>query len=612
MLIERFFLPAEEACKYGLAEINIARLGNFVVLAGKNGAGKSRILNALSDSIQNRNNVWPNLSKIQAQIKSYEDALKTNPTNSSAPDWKQGIINFHRQIDQATSRVYSGHEQIGTARFVPKNMNFIDPRNESAAQLIGKFNAAARRDLTSYAELAFSYIQQLSNRYWNARHQDYSGEDRNETLDDYKKFEKILAALLDAKIERDVDGQVHIFSMPLHESNLSDGQKILIQMVVALHSQNANLGDTVFLMDELENHLHPSVTIDILSRIQDVAPQAQIWIATHSLPLIAYVCSRDPMALWYVNDGKVSHAGRHPQRVLESLLGDEERISQLRNLTSLPAVLALVNYAVESLLDPKVVEHGSNDPQVLQIAQVLTEKSQGRPLAVLDFGAGKGRLLDGIATELGSENLRNTVSYFAFDKFSSSATICRNLIAQHYDGEAARYFSSEDTFFAEKSDGSIDVVVMCNVFHEIDPREWLPLFSPSSLIMRSLADDGFLLLVEDQCIPVGERAHDYGFLVLDRSHLKTLFRATEEQMASFITAVSPSNSRLKAHLIPKKVLRQITTESRKDAIEQLAETALRAINAIRASAPTYSNGQQHGFWCQQFTNASIFLKQESH
>jgi predicted ATPase len=53
-----------------------------------------------------------------------------------------------------------------------------------------------------------------------------------------------------------------------------------------------------FILDELENHLHPSVTIELLERITAAAPQAQIWVATDSIPLLAYISSVDPMALW--------------------------------------------------------------------------------------------------------------------------------------------------------------------------------------------------------------------------------------------------------------------------------------------------------------------------
>ena len=42
MLIERFCIPTAEASQAGLHEVNMTRLGQFVALTGKNGAGKGR------------------------------------------------------------------------------------------------------------------------------------------------------------------------------------------------------------------------------------------------------------------------------------------------------------------------------------------------------------------------------------------------------------------------------------------------------------------------------------------------------------------------------------------------------------------------------------------
>jgi energy-coupling factor transporter ATP-binding protein EcfA2 len=147
---------------------------------------------------------------------------------------------------------------------------------------------------------------------------------------------------------------------------LSDGQKVILQLCVALHAQKSELENSIFLLDEPENHLHPSAAIDLLKMLYESTGNSQIWIATHSIPLLAYVASEEPMSLWYVDGGAVSSAGRHPEIVLESLLGNEDRLGQLNAFTSLPAQLAVVNYAMESLLPPTILGGGADDPQVLK------------------------------------------------------------------------------------------------------------------------------------------------------------------------------------------------------------------------------------------------------
>ncbi|MGT2505736.1 hypothetical protein [Cupriavidus basilensis] len=77
------------------------------------------------------------------------------------------------------------------------------------------------------------------------------------------------------------------------------------------------------------------------------------------------------------------------------------------------------------------------------------------------------------------------------------------------------------------------------------------------MINRALSDNGFLLIVEDQRIPVGEKAHKNGFLVLDTAHLRTLFSIKEADVAAglFTFHDARGDGRLKAHLINRALFR---------------------------------------------------------
>lgn len=313
-----------------------------------------------------------------------------------------------------------------------------------------------------------------------------------------------------------------------------------------------------------------------------------------------------------MDDGKISNAGRRPELVLESLLGNEEGIAQLGTFTNLPAELASVRYATESLLPPQVLAGGAGDPQVSQIQQALERVGRnGRPLALLDYGAGKGRLLEGLADLLSERGIAisDAIDYFAFDVFEDDHLHCAKVVAEYY-GKSQRIFHKEDAFFSLKDAESIDVVVMTNVLHEIPPRLWPGIFSAESIIYRCLRSDGYLLVVEDQRIPVGEKAHEHGFLVLDTVHLKTLFAGTESDVHSgrFIVDDARNDGRLKAHLISRALLNNVTDATVKRAIEQLRRTSHQEIQAVRTKDPSYKNGQLHGFWTQQFANASLFLE----
>lgn len=615
MLIQKFFVPASEVSELGLQEINMSRLGRFVALAGKNGAGKSRILNKLEFYVSEHVKGRTQLPMWRENLTNASNALTNNPTSLHRSAWEQSVESLRNQIVWATKRIIADEStEFKAIRFVPKELNLQDPRNHASRELVSRYSQAKSIGLNGYEQHCLFYIQQLQARWWNAGHQLFSGSsgEKAEALQEYESFQALIQRMLGTKVERNLNGEPMLFGKPIPDSGLSDGQKVILQLCVALHAQHSQLDNTVFLLDEPENHLHPSAAIDLLKSLYETTSSSQIWVATHSIPLLAYIASIEPTSLWYVNEGGISNAGRHPEIVLDSLLGDEERIGQLNSFTSLPAQLAAINYAIESLSAPKVVAGGEKDPQVSQIHQVIAKLAEGRLLNILDFGAGKGRLLEGLAAtsaEAG-EILSTVIDYYAFDAYPDDRDACLRVIGTHFPDSAQRHFASKEDFFSHKNDGSIDVVVMCNVLHEIPPKDWLEIFSAQSFVNRALNENGYLLLVEDQRIPVGELAHEHGFIVLDTSHLRLLFSVEEQDHHNslFLCNDARGDGRLKAHLISKRLLCNITSESRKKSINALKSTAKDEIRKLRSSRMTnYANGILHAFWTQQFANTSLYL-----
>lgn len=612
MRIKGLNLPAEYAQVWGLDAISMSRLGRVVALAGKNGSGKSRILAAVEYTSVMRNNALSAHDNDVVQKRNYEEAIKRRPIDIDFPAWQRELkaINdrqmwFDRvQVDRDSD--------IRAIRFVPKKLDFVNPMGLPPQDLLMRFERTKTTDVSKeISNTCLSYIQQCQSRFWNATHPGYRGsqDHRQSAVSDYESLNRIVFDLLASEITRSIDDVAQIFDKNIFEANLSDGQKVLLQLAVALHAQKTNLNDSFLILDEPENHLHPSVAVDVLEKLLQVVPDSQIWVATHSVPLLAYVLSKDPMALWYVSNGSVAHAGRNPGLVLESLLGSEERIGQLHAFTSLPAQLAAVNYAAESLISPQVVPYGGTDVQINQIHQALARLSSGRAVRMLDFGAGKGRLLEGLAA-LEANNFVANIDYFALDASAADAEICNDAIKQLYGEDRVRHFSTIDEILNELSSSFFDVVVMCNVLHEISPVEWSGLFSEGSALHRAISSNGYLLVVEDLRIPTGEKAHECGFLVLDTQHLKTLFGVLAEDVRDerFISSDARGDGRLKAHLISKSLLSKMNVQTRTQAIEGLADTAHREIQALRNKPAVYSNGMLHGFWTQQFANAAIYLR----
>ncbi len=386
------------------------------------------------------------------------------------------------------------------------------------------------------------------------------------------------------------------------QSKLSDGQKILLQFCIAIYSQEVVLIDLILVMDEPENHLHPSVIIETIERIRRCVTNGQIWIATHSIPLLAHF---DPSLIWYVENNKITHAGKIPEKVLQSLLGDESEIAKLQDFISLPAQYATNRFAFESLFEPSAVVTRSTDPQSLQIRNELVSLTTQGKLRVLDYGAGKGRIISNIC-DLDTEaqnNLIEKIEYIAFDKFPDDKEHCESALTRAYGNCDKLYFNDSNTLLSKYDECSFGVVIMCNVLHEIDPKDWLNLFRRDGEISRLLHEDGFLLLVEDQQIPTGEKAYQKGFLILDTPQLKALFKITENELG--FKTDDEREGRLKYHLIPKRCLIQIDENSRRTALQSISTLAKKRILEIREQEKNYQNGKLHGFWTQQFANAQL-------
>lgn len=508
MLIEKFAVPANELIDVGLQPIEMNRLGQFVALTGKNGAGKSRLLNKLAWYISTRNNQISTLDSLENEIKRLTMLVSSEPNHPHHEHWKLSLVSQQSQYAVVKERIFSAKdEQLGVLHFVPKQLNLVDSKGHNKNSVIGFFNQAKNPGLTSFETVCFSYIQTVQDREFEATHprNTHDTNTKNAAIEEYEQLVKLVDLLLKAKIQRSF-GDATIFGKPLAEAGLSDGQKVLIQLAVALHAQKGKLDNTVFLLDEPENHLHPSALIEFLDSLEAAAKNSQLWIATHSVPLLAHIANKEAMSIWYVEDGHVSNAGSKPEKVLRGLLGNDEQIDNLNTFTALPAQYAAISFAAECLTSPKVIGVVAGDPQIAQIGSVLSFDANAQ-ISLLDFGAGKSRLLSGLVECAAAQekNLKDCLNYFAFDSNPVDREYGLASIESVYGSDTNRHFLTVDSYFESKDDAIMDVVVMCNVLHEIPPNEWLNLFSVYSLIVRSLKNTGYLLVVEDQRIPTGEK-----------------------------------------------------------------------------------------------------------
>lgn len=608
--------------KYGLKAFIMERVGKVVVLAGKNGAGKTRFLRRLSSWLSenmphfgtlnqlnlNRQNIAR--SHLPARAKNegswwLEEAVWTSivklyniePSAEWLPQIRENI--YHLEFSSDETPVF--------VEFVPKRIDFVDPNLLSPKNLNERARAVEKVGMLSLNENVLARVQAIQNRYYAATHprSTIAEPEKGVAIRHYEGLQEVVRRFLRTEITRSINDYAELFGREIGTLDLSDGQKVLLQFCVAIHAQAEKLSSLIIVMDEPENHLHPEAMLDSISAIENSLTDGQIWIATHSIPLLAHF---DPDSIWWMEDGLIQHAGSQPEKVLAGLIGGGDRIEKLSDFLGLPAVMAANNFAFQCLLPPNVFRTDNRDPQTYQIQKLMGQKYNGTAMRILDFGAGRGRLISAMRenwTDI--EKLKAEIDYIAFDISKEFSGECKDAVSRVYGNSENRYFNEERVLRENLAKGSVDVLVMCNVFHEIAPGGWLNLFSESGLIRSALKPDGFLLVVEDMEMRIGEKAHQGGFLVLDSCDLKLLFRIPERD-SGFSVDDARNDGRLKAHCIPAKYLAGASIAALKETLEQVRHLAKEEIKTLRSSVPTYREGRKHAFYVHQFANASLALE----
>lgn len=640
MRIKKISFPLRITEDIGLDKIEMKDLGKIVIIAGKNGAGKSRLLKLIKENEllvqtkfsaekeRNRKNLDDTrkaLRQLTLTINDYEEKGLNNLSNSDKEDHKisllkknqleQDIINLENDLKIEVLEFEDGLPKSEIFEFIPKKVELTTPDNLTKKELKDSLLSESKIRIDNLSERACGKIQALQDfSIGNPQNISFSESEailRNEYTEKYKRIEGMIMQFLNTELGRDIFGDTLIFKKPFIDANLSEGQRVLLQLCVALNENEISLQDAILVLDEPENHLHPKILIDVLEKVMTLNTKGQIWIATHSIPLIAHF---DPSSLWLMEDNKVYFAGRQPDKIIDNLVGDNEK-EKLTEFLNLPAVFASTKFASECLSPPQVVDTSIMDPQTNQINEVLLGLSENASkLTVLDFGAGKGRLLKlllHLKEANSSENSYEYLDYYACDLPTINEEIkneCINVIQSFYRkiDKKKRYFTGTHEMYFE-TDYFFDVVVLCNVLHEIDPTEWIRTFSSEEIILKHLKPDGYVLIVEDQQMPVGERAYKNGFMVFGENQFRKLFNIKSND--NYIVNDARGDSRLLAHLIPKNKIQTITNGSIYRSIKSLQQDALEKIRSIRNNAKSdFKTGMKLSFWLNQYANASLNIQ----
>ncbi len=160
--------------------------------------------------------------------------------------------------------------------------------------------------------------------------------------------------------------------------------------------------------------------------------------------------------------------------------------------------------------------------------------------------------------------------------------------------------------YKELPENTFNFVVLCNVLHEIPIMNWVSIFNK---IIKSINETGFLMIIEDKLLPKGERIGEVGYLVLDIEEIQTLFNLKETP----ISFVQKDNAdRILGVAIPKKVLTPLKKNNLIKCMEHLENSTLKKIEELRKIEKDNINntryGRISGFYSQLHINSKLAQK----
>ena len=541
----------------GLSKSDKLSLGNIVVLAGKNGAGKTRIIKRIERYINDLTNEKKDNNELHIWIEEHDKEIPLTIKNAD----KIKLVNYsHYDAQLQSAEKY-------TPYVISKSKDLLQEYD---------YGITALNALLLLEDMSHCYSDEFNTFTWEEFIREY-----------LTPFDIILSQDKNTKTPR-------LFDLKTNKAALSPGQQYLLRMAVACFRNKEN-ESVIFILDEPELHLHPQAQISLIDEIRKKFPNAQLWISTHSLSLIAYLTSiNDDTTLLYLNNGEIKVPRSYMKELLDGLVGSDNNLLSIRQLLSSPEEYACTRFAVDCMKDPEVFGPLADNPQTKLLKKAFEDGAK-----VLDFGAGKCRILKEMENDVTREQIKK-IQYYAYDAYDTNAERAKEVM-NSYGFSEENYFNNKNELLMKHS-GSFNYVLLVNVLHEIPPAEWQELFSTIKSLLNP--ENGALIIVERAELTVGESPYDEGFLMITLNGANKLFG-----LNNYSFDHHPDRKLIVRYLVLSEHL-NVSEADVIESVEAIKQDAYESIGRIKSKMPSddygkFKSGLSLAFHLNQFANATL-------
>ncbi len=675
MKINNITFEEKVTSEIGLKAIDLDRLGHVVALVGSNGSGKTRFLKFIEcnfqeiilqnlkndeyrlhlsedicseyddfekkkDELLKKYNIDPSIfltsrfDKEQQRLKDIKNELQNEIGKIEKKEniVEEKILHDKRaELEELKDRYFSFAETgiaykdlrnyiINSSRY----FKTIDPDKVKALEknlqgntfedLVENAASVLKSDeLECIYKEALPYFKKFVNklnrerRPFGADQIDFEKTEifiRFNTFREYfnKFFKKELSWRADTRIGNDDEGYWTIDKRKFEYDEFSEGEKILFAYVFMffLESQNKKiqLKNCIIKIDEPELHLHPEAEINLIEGVRNIiGDKGQLWIATHSISILSNLNYDE---IFIMKQGGIikQQYSKQKQAIIE-LFRLDEHIDKLSDFLISISEWSFVNFVTECFKNPEALEtSGSKDPQIKSFKYFLNSISNTKKVDLLDFGAGKGRLFK----QLRSDNkLKDRFNYNALEPDVEMQKELKDIGVQNIIKE-----------YEDLEPQSFDLIVLCNVLHEIPVAKWK---SSLDKIIDSLKSEGFLMIIEAKVLSKGEKVGKVGYLLLNPDEIIKLFslKGKSEDYIYNKNLAEEEKEKIVCVAINESELGAVSEDSMKETMKFLNDRTLNKIGEIKEKKEKDARnnsklGRDLAFLSQLHINSELALR----